>query len=695
VEDGEEKPAHKDVQRHQRRDAQASERILMWSEKNKPTNPFGGESIGIVLARENLDEDRYRILIRYSRRLEREIRPGTLLAAENYQSGVDGVRRYSVLQVESCTPIHYALGPNADKLESEYPGFVISSAVSAAADWEQEEPREETTQIRVVAYPIGRMLVVESAGSQFYVAEDISSPKQGAYVNLLSKEAAEIVLNGELMKTQRSIKLATLLEPLEGVSLHIDPLELVRTHFGIFGFTKAGKSNVASTIAEKIIRASLTSTWLRNIRLLIFDYMNEYFPLLADLFADNQLKSGCYVMTLDEEWGATLAGTSTREASRLLLQNMTMPDELRRLEGSFLKILDEAMSGNRLRVYTPTRVDPVYIANRLSDVLNRYRHIKSLTDILHILDTYPAFFQSLSHSNVNENQLIQICRTVVDRLSGALAGRRTLCALSVPEKGSTAESSLDSFMTARQRGSTVQIFNEQLSVQRIPDRTARYLLELRDVLNDCINKIHMISSIPVGYRLDVEGLIRIINDVKNYPGPWLFIIISEHPDLLREFFARVGDALYNERRRKGLSAPPVLFIVDEADEFVGAAYGESGTPPSMGESRSTAETIARRGRKLGIGIGIATQRVAYIDTKLMGQLHTYFVSKLPRRSDRERVAEAFGVSLGTIDRTLALRSPRQWLVISHSSVELHSTPYFVTFESRVQYVREAVGRRGA
>ena len=48
-------------------------------------NPFKLEKIGIVLGREGLDEERYRILITYSRLLEREIRPGVLLAAENYQ----------------------------------------------------------------------------------------------------------------------------------------------------------------------------------------------------------------------------------------------------------------------------------------------------------------------------------------------------------------------------------------------------------------------------------------------------------------------------------------------------------------------------------------------------------------------------------------------------------------------------------
>jgi DNA helicase HerA-like ATPase len=657
------------------------------------SNPFKHENIGIVLARESLDEERYRILIRYSRQLEREIRAGVLLAAENYQS-VDRVRRYSVLQVEGSAPIHFALGSNVDKLESEYPGFVISSAVSAAADWEQEEPREETTQIRVVASPIGRMLVVSSTSSQptVDVEEDISSPKQGAYVNLLSQEAAEIVLNGELANRERSIVLATLLEPLDGVKLHIDPLELVRTHFGIFGFTKAGKSNVASTIAEKVIRASLTSTGLRDIRLLIFDYMNEYFPLLADLFEDSSLKSGCYILTLDSEWGATLIHSS--EAPLLLLRNMTMPDGLKGLEGGLSKILAEVIRGKRLRVYITSRVNPASIASRLTGVLNRYRDKKGLAGVMHILDTYPLFFRGLSN-NVAEDRLIQICSMVAERLRDAIYGVRPLCALGVPQAREVVKSSLDRFITAEQHIATEQIFNELHTVKVASGVVRSCIEELRYVLEDSVNAVRETSGVPMEYRLDVDGVISIMNDVKAYPGPRLFIVVSENPDRLRGFFAMVGDALYNERRKRGLSTPPVLFIVDEADEFVGAAYGENGSPPSMRESRSAAETIARRGRKLGIGIGIATQRAAYIDTKLMGQLHTYFVSKLPRKSDRERVAEAFGIPLSTIDRTLALRSPRQWLVISHSSLELHATPYFVTFESRVQQVRAALQGKSA
>jgi DNA helicase HerA-like ATPase len=661
-------------------------------------NPFKLEKIGIVLGREGLDEERYRILIMYSRLLEREIRPGVLLAAENYQSAGREMK-YSVLQVESAVPIHFALGSNVDKLESEYPGFVISSAVSAAADWEQEEPREETTQIRISASPTGRMLVISSAHSQPYVEvkEDISSPKQGAYVHLLSEEAAEKVLNGELASQGRSIMLATLLDPLGGVKLHIDPLELVKTHFGIFGFTKAGKSNVASVIAEKLFRASLTHTGLEDIRILIFDYMNEYFPLLADLFDDNTLKSGCYILNLDSEWGATLIQSGSK-APWLLLRNMTMPEDLRGLDAIFSNILAEVVRDRRLRVNITTRINPADIASRLNNVLKRHRSKmskkKSLALVMSILRTYPLFFWSLSH-DIAEDQLIQICSMIAERLRAAIYGWGPLYALRVPETREAAATTLDDVVTtmAQQYRAADQIFNKQNTVEVASEEARSCIEELHDVLEESVNELRGIVGVPMGYRLDVNDMINIINDAKAYPGPKLFVIISENADRLRKFFATIGDTLYNERRKRGLSSPPVLFIVDEADEFVGTTYGEGATPPTIGESRRAAETIARRGRKLGIGIGIATQRAAYIDTKLMGQLHTYFVSKLPRKSDRERVAEAFGIPLSTIDRTLSLRAPRQWLVISHSSLGLPATPYFVAFENRAQQVRAVLQER--
>jgi len=84
-------------------------------------------------------------------------------------------------------------------------------------------------------------------------------------------------------------------------------------------------------------------------------------------------------------------------------------------------------------------------------------------------------------------------------------------------------------------------------------------------------------------------------------------------------------------------------------------------------------TLARRGRKFGVGIGIATQRTRYLDTNIMGQPHTYMVSKLPLKSDRVKVAEAFGVSDDMFRQTFKFK-PGNWLIMSHDATGLKAIP---------------------
>ena len=81
----------------------------------------------------------------------------------------------------------------------------------------------------------------------------------------------------------------------------------------------------------------------------------------------------------------------------------------------------------------------------------------------------------------------------------------------------------------------------------------------------------------------------------------------------------------------------------------------------------------RRGRKFGIGLGIATQRIRYLDTTIMSQPHTYFISKLPRVTDRAAVAEAFGLDDEMLNQTLKFMKG-QWLLVSHGATGLEAVP---------------------
>jgi DNA helicase HerA-like ATPase len=130
----------------------------------------------------------------------------------------------------------------------------------------------------------------------------------------------------------------------------------------------------------------------------------------------------------------------------------------------------------------------------------------------------------------------------------------------------------------------------------------------------------------------------------------------------------LGEAVYERRRQDGLIDPLVSFIFDEADEFV-----RSETSGTYADSREIAETLARRGRKFGLGLGIATQRIRYLDTSIMAQPHTYFVSKLPRMTDRQAVAEAFGVGEDFLNQTFKFKKG-MWLLMSHDATGLEAIP---------------------
>ncbi len=63
------------------------------------------------------------------------------------------------------------------------------------------------------------------------------------------------------------------------VNVLLDVENCLKTHFGIFGFTGVGKSNLMSTFISKIFSKEDSIK-----KVLFFDLMDEYFGLLIDLF---------------------------------------------------------------------------------------------------------------------------------------------------------------------------------------------------------------------------------------------------------------------------------------------------------------------------------------------------------------------------------------------------------------------------
>ncbi|MDJ0531440.1 MAG: hypothetical protein QNJ70_02920 [Xenococcaceae cyanobacterium MO_207.B15] len=187
--------------------------------------------------------------------------------------------------------------------------------------------------------------------------------------------------------------------------------------------------------------------------------------------------------------------------------------------------------------------------------------------------------------------------------------------------------------------------------------------------NNHINKLKELEKSTQEVWAAGTSLDEIVEDLNDESHSSLWIIQAHNPNELREFSKRLGDTVYEKRRQNGIVDPLVSFIFDEADEFIPNRPQGS----SYEASKEIVETLARRGRKFGIGIGIATQRTRYLDTSIMAQPHTYLVSKLPRESDREVVAEAFGVSKDMFRQTFKFK-PGNWLLMSHDATGLKAIP---------------------
>ncbi|PSO06159.1 hypothetical protein B9Q04_17490 [Candidatus Marsarchaeota G2 archaeon BE_D] len=106
------------------------------------------------------------------------------------------------------------------------------------------------------------------------------------------------------------------------------------------------------------------------------------------------------------------------------------------------------------------------------------------------------------------------------------------------------------------------------------------------------------------------------------------------------------------------------------------------------------EQLLRQGRKYGLGGLIATQRLAYLNTNVLQQIHTYFVGTLPRPYDRTTISDQFAVDPTIVDKTLELQSG-EWLLSSYSATGVRNMPMFITTPNNEETVIETLKKLSA
>jgi hypothetical protein len=234
----------------------------------------------------------------------------------------------------------------------------------------------------------------------------------------------------------------------------------------------------------------------------------------------------------------------------------------------------------------------------------------------------------------------------------------------------------------------VQKFYDQLELQpsaRIPNLGEDARAELVAQLMALKDTVHEKSSL----RTEVEALLGYISATKKGGGenqqereggeitpeslarelaydraPRLTILYLPEPDVARQTAKRLIERLLYLRKRGG-SRKRILLVLDEAQEYLtDNPRDRDGTY----DSNRAVEALLRQGRKYRIHCWLATQRVAHLNVSALQQVHSYFVSTLPRFYDRMVVADSFGLPIEVMEKSSQLDTG-EWIFVSFKATK--------------------------
>ena len=506
-----------------------------------------------------------------------------------------------------------------------YPTFEDQVRQEAFLDFYNQADKsvEETTKIQIIATPTGLELNKQTGQLKFRSGEETQIPMYGGEVAILGNDLITQIFNGNLLDNE-CIEIGKLTRGNIEIKAKVE--DLIRTHIGIFGYTGMGKSNLSSTLIAKILKE-----YDRPVKIVVFDLMGEYFALLADILLETD---GCLgfleVASLTKEVKSFMEGKGDKDKAAIsIVGSLQIPSSLNspEMKKKYIEIVKKLLSKGKIKV--------------------RYETFKKLGDFIFKVE-----------SNARDSGELQTLNS------------------EIWEKFSNEEFNEDNIRK-------LEVFLKGKNLTTLGAGVRK-----RDLLN-ALEKLDESFEPIKEHKLEVySGSKSLVNDLLHNNKSGLYIIESESVDEIRTFSKEIicgGYSIYNERRKNGYdhtSNPLILFYFDEADEFI-----PQEPQGSYKDSSIAVETIARRGRKFGLGVCIATQRVTYLNTNIMAQPHTYFISKLPRKSDRERVIEAFGISDEMLRETFKFRKG-DWLLISHDATGMKSVPIPIHTDNAEDRIRK-------
>jgi len=233
-------------------------------------------------------------------------------------------------------------------------------------------------------------------------------------------------------------------------------------------------------------------------------------------------------------------------------------------------------------------------------------------------------------------------------------------------------------------------FDETTLLEEIA-KNADARAELEEILREFMASVHSLSGIVKDIQVvmavlegetPAEKQERAKDTIRN--AEWLAIKVATEdfrginivyvpdPNTARMVVSRFITRLLWLKKTRGVGRP-VLTILDEAQEFI---PDRTKKDDFTDQSNTSVEALLRQGRKYRANCWICSQRVAHLNVNALQQLHSYFVSVLPRFYDRMVIADAFNLSYDLLDRTTDL-DIGEWLFVSYKATKQRNVPAFV------------------
>jgi hypothetical protein len=554
----------------------------------------------------------------YQKDLMGLLEEGMLLAVRNFKSSAQGPKRFSLLEVSRLGPEHYGLKGLTDQSYYPYQFEIIEQSVQ---DWDTDD--KSTMMIQMWSIPLNYDLVLDGNAGPEYV-KGFTYPVIGECVNILNKNTIHQMYNKTILErmgrqwqkidttadARKDPRLGTvkMFENEKGrVPIYVDFERLVRYHFGIFGFTGSGKSNLLSNILRRLIYHT------KDTKVVIFDISMEYPFLLLDVFSDPKI------------------------SSKIILESPVSSAE------QLYKIIVKPR-GFEKNATAKKAFEAIMNYDRVGHYAERASRSPTYEDTLHQLSL-------LSEENAQRTTSLEAIEAIKRAVFRYVREKKR-------DRGGPIDAEFADFLS--------KTALEAVEKFKIWKSGSLYgWAQTRDTLNDRLGEAEKPEE-QEGYN--ARTIVDLIEGEER-----LVCLSIVDPTLIKSLAIDLSRTVLLSRKKEFKVEPLVLLVFDETQEFIPAYDKARGIEK---ECTMQVETLLRQGRKYGLGGCLATQRIAYLNTNALQQLHTYFVGPMPRPYDRSLVSNTFTIDQGILEETLEF-APGEWLLSSYIATGMENVPIFI------------------